>query len=166
MIFTSGTTKKEINIFKVVLPKDLLTYNILVPESSVFDDSFYLNENIYVNCTSFNIASGCSSGYTTLSLTEDMFKTGNTVYVQNLYLLDTSGNTVDYSGSYKILCKSGLTIGSIITIDLLSSEVRGYKLLGAPRVSYYRGLQVSILRVDGSDDTSFNQRYDVTYKII
>jgi hypothetical protein len=169
MMFTSGVTKKEINIFSVVLPKDLLSYNILVPESSVFDDSFYLNDNIYVNSTSFNTGSTpCSTGYTQLTLTENMFKTGNTVYVQNLYLLDNSGNTADYSGAYKILCKSGTTsgIGTIITIDLKTSEVVNYKLLGVPKVSYYRGLQVSILRVDGSDSSSFNQRYDVSYKII
>ena len=68
----------------------------------------------------------------------------------------------DYSGPYKILCKSGTTL----TIDLATSEVRGYTLRGVPRVSYYRGLQVSLLRVDGSDSSSFNQRYDVSYKII
>jgi len=163
MMFTSGVTKTETPIFSIGLPKDLLSYDIVVPESSVFDDSFFLNDNIFVNCTSFNTGSTwCSTGYTELVMTENMFKTGNTVYVQNLYLLDTLGNTVDYSGPYKILCKSGTTL----TIDLATSEVRGYTLRGVPRVSYYRGLQVSLLRVDGSDSSSFNQRYDVSYKII
>jgi len=163
MMFTSGVTKIEMPIFSINLPKDLITYNILVPESSVFDDSFYLNDNIYVNCIGMNTGSSwCSTGYTELTLTEDMFKTGNTVYVQNLYLIDTIGNTVDWSGSYNIICKSGNTI----KIDLSIHDIRGYILRGVPRVSYYRGLQVSILRVNGSDNSSFNQRYDVTYKII
>ena len=122
-------------------------------------DSYYLNENIYVNCTDVKTGSTYCSGKTELILTEDIFRTGNTVYVQNLYLLDPSGNTVDYSGAYDILDKLGISI----TIDL---EVYGHTLLGQPRVSYYRGLHVSILRVDADNTTTFDQRYNVTYKII
>jgi hypothetical protein len=167
MMFTYNNTKSEINIFNVDLPKDIVSYpngttgyDVLLPDQSTFTDSFYLNENVYVNCTDINTgATWCSTGFTELVLTEDLFKTGDTVYVQNLYLMDTSGNTLDYSGAYTILNK----IGIIITIDL---QIYGYKLLGQPRVSFYRGVQVSLLRVNGDDNTTFNQRYDITYKII
>jgi len=160
MLFNYNNTKSEINIFNVDLPKDIESYNVLLPDSSVFADSYYLNENIYVNCTDINTGgTWCSTGFTELVLTEDIFKTGDTIYVQNLYLLDPSGNTLDYSGAYKILQRVGIDL----TIDL---QAYGYKLLGQPRVSYYRGIQVSILRVNGDDNTTFNQRYDVSYKII
>ncbi len=165
MLYNYNNVKTEQTIFEVQLPTDLKLYNTLIPENSIFTDSYYLNENIYVNCTGINTGSTCSTGYTELFLTEDIFKTGNTVYVQNLYLLDISGNTLDYSGVYDILCKSG----SILTIDLPSSDVAGSTLLGQPRISFYRGLQVSILRISSADDipySNFNQKYNVTYKII
>ncbi len=165
MLYNYNNVKTEQTIFEVQLPTDLKSYNTLIPENSIFTDSYYLNENIYVNCTGINTGSTCSTGNTELFLTEDIFKTGNTVYVQNLYLLDISGNTLDYSGPYTILCKSG----SILTIDLPSSYVAGSTLLGQPRISFYRGLQVSILRINSADDipySNFNQKYDVTYKII
>jgi hypothetical protein len=160
MLFNYNNTKSEINIFNIDLPKDVEVYNVLLPDSSTFSDSYYLNENVFVNCTDINTgASWCSTGFTEIILTEDIFRTGNTVYVQNLYLLDPSGNTIDFSGAYKILNKVGINI----TIDL---QVYGYKLLGQPRVSFYQGVQVSILRVNGENNTTFNERYDVSYKII
>jgi hypothetical protein len=160
-MFNINNVISEINIFNVDLPKDLISYNITDPESSTFTDNFYLNENIYVNSSGINTgATWCSTGYTSVYLNEDMFKTGDTVYVQNLFLLDPSGNTIDYSGAYEILDKSGTTE---IIIDL---QVYGYSLVGKPKVSYYRGLEISILRINGSDSSIFDQRYDVTYKII
>jgi len=162
MLFNYNNTITETPIFNVVLPKDIEEYKIITSET-VYTDSFYLNENIYVNCTDIYTGSTwCSTGYTELILTEDMFKTGNTVYVQNLYLIDTVGNTIDYSGAYKVLCKNGINL----TIDLPSSVVAGHILKGQPRVSFYRGLQVTILRINGDDNTTFAQRYDVKYKII
>lgn len=165
MLYNYNNVKTEQTIFEVQLPTDLKSYNTLIPENSIFTDSYYLNENIYVNCTGINTGSTCSTGYTELFLTENIFKTGNTVYVQNLYLLDISGNTLDYSGPYEVLCKSG----TVLTIKLKSSDIAGCTLLGQPRISFYRGLQVSILRISSADDipySNFNQKYDVTYKII
>ena len=160
MMFTYNNTPQEINVFNVDLPKDIKVYNTLLPQQSTFENSFYLNENVYVNCTDiFTGATYCGTGFTDVILTEDLFTTGDTIYVQNLYLRDPSGNTVDYSGSYRVLQKIGINL----TIDL---KVYGYTLLGQPRVSFYRGVQISILRVNGDDNTTFNQRYDLSYKII
>jgi hypothetical protein len=160
MMFTYNTTQSEINILNIDLPKDIQTYDVLLPDQSTFLDSYYLNENIYVNCTDvFTGATWCGTGYTQLVITDDIFKTGDTVYVQNLFFRDTSGNTVDYSGAYTILDRIGIDL----TIDL---QAYGFTLLGQPRVSFYRGIQISILRVSGDNNTTFNQRYDVSYKII
>jgi hypothetical protein len=169
MLFNYNNVISEVNIFNVNLPKDLKNYNVAIPENSTFDDSFYLNENIYVNCTDvYTGTTCCATGYTEIVLTEDMFRTGNTVYVQNLYF-NVGGAIIDYSGAYTIVKKVGITI----TIDLpvYNSEepelsLCGAYLVGQPRVSYYRGLQVSILRINGENTSSFSDRYDVTYKII
>ena len=185
MMFTYNGTKSEINIFNIDLPKDLISYNTLLPEQSTFNSSFYLNENIHVNTLGINTGSTwCTTGYTDITLTENLFSTGETVYVQNLFLLNSSGNTIDYSGAYEVLNKTvlptqfiysgttGYTLNATLNIDLPVETVDGQigvagcVLKGHPVVSYYRGIQVSILRVDGNDNTPFNQRYDVTYKII
>lgn len=167
MNYMYNNSNSEVNLFSVGLPKDLKTYDIGSPIRSTFDDNYYLNENIYVNCTDVNTGyTWCSTGYTEIVLTEPLFKSGNTIYIQNLYFKDTLyDRVIDYSGPYEVLCRSGLTL----TIKLLSSEVRGYQLVGQPRVSFYRGFQVTILRIS-SDDTipisEFNKKYDITYKII
>lgn len=164
MMYNYNDTQTEINIFDVDLPKDLNTYNITSPDDSDFTDSYYLNENIFVNCTDVLTGSSvCSTGYTELVLTEDMFRTGNTVYVQNLFFKDEFGNVIDYSGAYYLVEKVGINV----TISLKTDDVAGYLSIGQPRISFYRGLHVSILRVDGSDDIEyFDKKYDITYKII
>jgi hypothetical protein len=163
MKFDSGNTLVELPIISVASPRDTVTYNSLSPEHSVFTDSYYLNENVYTNTTDINTGyTWCTTGNTEIVLTEDLFKAGDIIYVQNLYFLDTAGNTIDYSGAYEVLCKNGI----VLTINLKQSQVQGYKLLGVPRVSYYRGLQLSILRVNASNTSSFSERYDVTYKIL
>jgi len=169
MMFKSNNTISEYNVFSVDTPKDLISYNSSVPNNSTFDDSFYLNENVYVNVSNiFTGVTNCDSGYTELILNEDMFKTGNTIYVQNFYFKDnnpqnsTVDSIIDFSGAYKILEKNGINI----TIDILKESICGMQLVGQPRVSYYRGVQVSILRVSADDTTTFEQRYNMTYKII
>jgi len=172
MNYKYNNTVIESTLFQVDLPKDVIVYDALIPENSIFDDTYYLNENIFVNAIGFNTgATWCGTGYTQLTLSEDIFVSGNTIYIQNLYLQDLDGYISDYSGSYIILEKNtfGLTCGSYITINLLTVDVQGYKLIGHPRVSFYKGLQVSILRIDGSDNIPFseiNKKYDISYKII
>ena len=173
MMFDYNNTKSEVNIFNIALPKDLKDYyNIAVPEQSTFDDSYYLNENIYVNCTDARTGSTwCSTGYTELVLTEDIFKSGNTIYVQNLYFKKRLGGSdivIDYSGAYTIICKVGITIKISLPVYNESPELslEGAYLVGQPRVSFYRGLQVSMLRINGDNTSTFADRYDITYKII
>jgi len=165
MMFNQNNVLTEIPIFNIILPKDIKDggYVVSNPSSSNFDDNYYLNENIYVNCINFNTGTTfCSTGYTELTITEDLFKTGNTIYIQNLYFKDTFGAVLDYSGAYRILCKSGTTL----KIDLKISDVSGFQSVGQPRVSFYNGIQVSLLRVSNDNSTTFAQRYNVTYKII
>jgi len=160
MMFDYNNSKKEINIFNIDLPIDLIQYNVLQPTASKYTNSHFTNENIRVNTTDvYTGSSFCSTGFTDLILTEDAFKTGDTVYVQNMFFKDLNGNIIDYSGAYTILQK----VGIIATIDM---QAYGFVHMANPTVSYYRGVEVSILRVDGTNTTSFSDRYKVTYKII
>ncbi len=160
MNFDYNNTISEINIFNVDLPSDIESYNIADPTGSTFKNSHYTNENVYTNTTS--VVSGdtaCWTGFTRVTITEDLFLSGDTVYIQNLYLRDTSGNTADYSGSYEILEKDALEL----TVDL---RANGYESVGQPVVSYYRGVQMSILRVEETNLSTFGERYEISYKII
>ena len=170
MMFDYNNTLSEVNIFNIDTPKDLLDYNVGNPVLSTYDDNYFLNENVYVNCTDVRTGSTwCTTGNTELVLTEDMFRTGNTVYVQNLYFKTIDGDIIDFSGAYQITNKVGITI--TINLPVLNTSNSNLTLCGAicvgqPRVSYYRGLQVSILRINGENTSTFKERYNVTYKII
>lgn len=160
MNFNYNNTITETNIFNVDLPTDVVTYNVADPTGSTFTNSYYTNENVYTNTT--DVVTGitwCATGFTNIIITEDLFLSGDTVYVQNLYMNDYSGRTDDYSGAYLILDKTGIDL----TVDL---QAYGFRSIGQPIVSYYKGIQISILRVDESDSSSFNDRYEITYKII
>ena len=170
MMFNNNGTLEDRPIFSVNLPTDLNTYNSSKPDDiTTFSDNYFLNENVYVNCTDVSTGTtSCTGGtYVEVILTEDMFKIGNIVYVQNLYFrIDDS--VKDFSGSYKILNKSGIRI----TIDLpiynskYELDLNGAVLVGQPRISFYRGIQATILRINADNTTSFSERYSVSYKII
>lgn len=163
MYFNYNNAISEQNILNIDLPVNVVSYNVVNPTGSTFTNSYYTNENIYTNST--DIVTGytyCETGFTNITITEDLFTSGDTIYIQNLYFRDTSGNTKDYSGGYKVLQKNGIDL----TFDLLASDVAGFVCIGQPIVSYYRGIQISMLRVNQSNTSSFNDRYNVTYKII
>ena len=160
MNFNYNNTVSETNIFNVDLPVDVVSYNVVDPTGSTFTNSYYTNENVYTNTT--DVVTGvtwCETGFTNIVITEDLFLSGDTVYIQNLYLNDVSGITDDYSGAYEVLDKTGIDL----TVDL---KAYGYISIGQPIVSYYKGIQISILRVDESDSSTFSERYEVSYKII
>jgi len=160
MNFNYNNAITETNIFNVDLPIDVISYNVADPTGSTFTNSYYTNENVYTNTTDIVTgATWCETGFTNVVITEDLFLSGDTVYVQNLYLSDVAGAIGDYSGAYSILDKTGIDL----TIDL---QAYGYRLVGQPIVSYYKGILISILRVDESDSSSFDDRYEITYKII
>ena len=162
MMFNQNNQLTETLIFDVDLPTDILHLESDITKTT-YKDSYYMNENIYVNVSNVNTGSTlCASGNTDIILTEDLFKIDDIIYVQNLYFRRPDNSVLDYSGAYTICNKSGKTL----TISLPIDQVSNYTLLGQPRVSFYRGLQVSLLRVSADNTTSFSQRYDVTYKII
>lgn len=163
MLFNYNNSISEQNILNIDLPTNIVTYNIADPTGSTFTNSYYTNENVFTNST--DVVTGytyCETGFTNITITEDLFVTGDTIYIQNLYFRDTSGRTRDFSGAYRILQKSGIDL----TFDLLAEDVAGFICIGQPVVSYYRGIQISFLRVNEYNTSSFNDRYNVTYKII
>lgn len=171
MMFNNNNTLEERNIFSVDLPKDLKWYNSSNPDdTTTFLDSYYLNENIYVNCTDVFTGVTCCSGNTNIELvlTEDIFKSGNTVYVQNLYFRMSDNSVKDFSGSYSVINKIGihLTINLPVNNDNPELNLCGSTLVGQPRISFYRGIQATILRVNADNTSTFAERYNVSYKII
>ena len=150
----SGTIKETSLINNVILPIDLISYNTLVPSASTYSNSYYTNTN--VNIYGDSIVSGASS--TIINVTENLFETNDYIYIDNFYLQNGSVVT-DYSGVYQI----SATTTNTITIKLPSI---GLTMRSKPKMSYYKGLKINILRVDSSTTSSITNRYKITKEII
>ena len=150
----SGTIKETSLINDVILPIDLISYNTLVPSASTYSNSYYTNTN--VNIYGDSIVSGASS--TIINVTENLFEINDYIYIDNFYLQNGSVVT-DYSGVYQISSTTSNTI--IITLPSIGLSMRS-----KPKISYYKGLKINILRVDSSTTSSISNRYKITKEII
>jgi hypothetical protein len=145
----------------ITLPIDLVTYDTVNPSNSTYCNSYYTNTNIYT------FAQSIITGYTSmkLNLTEDLFQVDDYVYFDNFYL--QSGTTIiDFSGIYQI---SAHTIGnnwgsrSDITIAL---PCYNYILKTKPKLSFYKGLHINILRTSSSTTSTIVDRYKITKTLL
>lgn len=97
-----------------------------------------------------------------------LFETNDVVYVDNLFIKNNNtGNIVDYSGVYKII-GNGYTNKNFTyyEINLDSSVLEDSSLTTYPKITYYKGMKFKILRVDGSIESNFKDRYRITKEIL
>lgn len=140
------------------LPIDLSYYNVLNPTGSTYNNSYYINDNIYTY--SKDVTTGYT--YTTINVMDDLFEDEDYIYINNFYL--QSGTTItDFSGVYLISGHtSGVTTGSYdIVLDSYN-----YVLVSKPKISYYKGVKINILRVSSSNTSSLNDRYQITKQLL
>mgnify|MGYP005846586123 CR=1 FL=1 len=156
-----GTITEQTLLSGITLPVDLYDYNSLNPTASTYMNSYYTNNNI------FTYGQTITTGLTNLKiyLMDDLFDVGDYVYIDNFYL--QSGNTItDFTGVYYI---SGHTTGdtwgngSDITINLPSAN---WSLKSKPKISYYKGLKINILRVSSSTTSTLVDRYKITKELL
>lgn len=157
---TGNVTEKTL-LSGITLPVDLSTYDSLNPTASTYLNSYYNNDNVYTYGQS--ILTGLTE--TKIYLMDDLFTVGDYIYVDNFYL--QSGNTIkDFSGVYFVTGHtSGDTWGngSDITINLPSLN---WELKSKPKISYYKGWKINILRVSSSSSSSLQDRYKITKKLL
>ena len=181
--FSDGTTTTEQNLISgIKLPTDLINYNTLDITASTYSNSYYTNDSLSL-IASKNIITG--STITTLNVKDDVYVTGDYIYIDNFYL--TNGSIVtDYSGVYQISANtnsilsgnisitgdtyiSGATTFDTSTNNLflsISLNSSGLSLRSNPKISYYKGMKISVLRVSSLDSSSITDRYKITKHIL
>ncbi len=160
VMFNDGTPNaktEQLLIGPVDLPVDISTYVPTNPTGSTFNNSYYMKLSTFID----RLTTGATWGTgTTIDLKEDLFYVNDWIYIEDLYLL--SGNTyTDWSGLYKIVGLIG--IQAILDWDTSNWQV---KLRGTPKAHYYKGIKLSVVRIDSSDTSDINHRYLVTKDFI
>lgn len=181
VMFYDGTPnpKVEKNIISLIdTPTDVLSYKYTDPTGSTFNNAYYMDLSTFIDrfttgTTTNDLATHPSGSWTdnydyinmtTIDLKENLFYAGDYVYIESLYL--QSGGTdskifLDYSGLYKILYIVG--IQAVLDLDLSGKEIH---LRGTPKVHYYKGMKINVLRVDESNTSDVTHRYLVTKDFI
>jgi len=139
------------------LPVDISVYVPDNPTGSTFNSAYYMKLSTFID----RLTTGATWGTgTTIDLKEDLFYAGDWIYIEDLYL--QSGSTfVDWSGLYKI--QQIIGIQAILDWDTSNWQVR---LRGTPKAHYYKGIKLSVIRIDGSSTSDINHRYLVVKDFI
>ena len=156
IMFDDGTgkgKKESLLIDPFDLPIDVSVYNIDSPEDSTFNNSYYYDIDTYVD----SIITGTT---TEIDINEDLFAVGDWVYIDSLLLM--SGSTLmDMSGLYYVSGKTGIQL----YIDW-DTENYNVSLVGKPKIAYYKGIKISLLRIDNSLTSDMNHRYLITREFL
>lgn len=157
--YNGFSTTENTLLEEETLPIDLSYYDAL-STGHTYLNSYYNNDNVHTY--SKVMYSGTTINQTCLDVMEDLFDTGEYLYIDNFKVL--SGTTVnDLSGIYQVTGHtSGITTGTI-EIDL---NTIGYTLKTYPKISYYRGWKINILRINESDYSTLTDRYQITKTLL
>lgn len=151
-----GKGKQETLLVNALdLPIDVQIYNPIDPTGSTFNNSHYYDLETYID--------SCTTGNTTrIDIEEDTnFDNEDWVYISGFLFVDSSGKIIDYSGLYKIIDKTGIQIELEWDTDGMDIE-----LSGKPKIFYYRGFKINILRVDESQTSELRYRYKITKEFL
>ena len=134
-------------------PVDISVYNSNNPTGSTFNNSYYMKLSTFID----RLTTGATWGTgTTIDLKEDLFYAGDWIYIEDLYLM--SGSTyLDYTGLYKI--QQIIGIQAILDWDTSNWQV---KLRGTPKAHYYKGIKISVLRINEDPTSDIAHRYLIT----
>ena len=160
VMFYDGTPNANVErllIGPTDTPIDISVYDSTNPTGSTFNNSYYMKLSTFVD----RLSTGSTWGTgTTIDLKEDLFYQGDWIYIEDMFIL--SGSTyVDYSGLYRI--DSLIGIQAILNWDTTGLNI---KLRGTPKAHYYKGIKLTLLRVDASDTSDIQHRYLVSKEFI
>ena len=162
IMFYDGTPNAKVEkqlINTLYTPVDISEYDVNNPTGSTFNSSYYMKLSTYIT----QFSTGGTNGVTgsTVLLEESLFYDNDWVYIEDFLFeqyTTISGTTyVDYSGLFQIVRKMGKELN-------LSWDTTGMSLnlIGTPKVQYYKGMKINVLRIDESDTSDIQHRYLVT----
>jgi len=153
----SGNIMKKTLVGNLDLPIDIKSYNSIDPNNSIFTNSHYTNSN--AETYGQMIITGITA--TTINMMEDLFVKDDIIYIDNFFL-EKNNIITDFSGVYKIDNNIiGSDFGNNSSIELLFNS-DGYTLKSKPKINYYKGWKINILRVSESNSSSIQDRYKIT----
>ena len=174
VLFYDGTPNvktEQLILGNIDTPVDVSQYNMLNPAASVFNNSYYYSlstfvDRVFTGTTTITGPSGTVthnlSGTTLVDIKENLFYKGDWVYIEDFYFESGATQTmIDLSGLYYISDIFGIQIVIKLNIDNLP-----LKLKGTPKMHYFKGLKVSVTRIDESDFSDINHRYLVTKEFL
>lgn len=151
-------------IENVYLPKDIDTF---VSNTITYSKTKYMSTSVYqnVNLISFTGTTDTPTARTVLYTNNaDMFGDSvntQTVYVEDLIFRDDDDEIIDYSGIYDIDTNDYSPIYVRLKLDTF-----GLTPIGIPKIYYYKGIKIDILRIDESSTSSLEDRYLIQKTIL
>jgi len=167
VMFSDGSANAAVETLLVGptdTPVDISSYVATNPTGSTFSNSYYMKLSTFVDRLTTGATYGGPSPVTvtgtTIDLKEDLFYVNDWIYIEDLYI--QSGTTyTDYSGLYQIIHLVG--IQAILDWDTYGWNIR---LRGTPKAHYYKGIKLSVLRIDERETSDINHRYLVGKEFI
>ncbi len=149
----TGTGRKEKQLIgNIDLPIDISEYDIDNPTGSTFNRAYYYDLETYID----SIVTGTTS---IVDINEQLFNDDDWVYIDAFYF-EKDDELSDYSGLYRIIS------GSSIQLELDINSTNWGELQGRPRIFYYKGVKISILRIEGTTSSDILHRYLVTKEFL
>jgi len=127
------------------LPIDIKSYNINNPSGSTYYENFD-------SLTYIDTESVVTGNTTHFDIIDNLFTNDDWVYIDN-FKFKKNDSITDYSGLYKIVNENGLQI----TIDFDSTNIG--KSISKSSIFYYKGIKLSILRINDSRTSTIDDRY-------
>ena len=159
----NGPVRTEL-VENVYLPKDIDNFvsgNITYSKSKWMSTSLF--QNVYL--IAFTGTTMTQTARTVLyTQNADIFGdpvNSQLVYVNDLFFMESSGEIVDYSGMYEVSTLDYSPIYIRIPLDSF-----GKTPVGIPKIYYYKGIKIDILRVDESPTSTLKDRYLIQKTIL
>jgi hypothetical protein len=141
-----GNGRKETKLVNPFdLPIDVISFDTGGTPTD-YNDSYYYDIKTYVD----SVLTGST---TRIDVSEGLFESDNWVYIDN-FMFDNNGEIQDLSGLYYIKNSYGIQL----ELDWDTNNIP-LILKGKPEIFYYRGLKISIIRINDSNTVDISHRY-------
>ena len=163
---TPNVRRETLLLGNIDTPADLTQS---ISGTTVFNNSYYYSLSTFVSsaCPAIDVKLTIGStvvvisGTTSVDIKTQLFSNHDWVYIEDFYFLSGGTTLVNYSGLYYISHIAGTQITINLNIDGLYLV-----LAGTPKIHYYKGVKISITRIDESNYSDINHRYLVNKEFI
>ena len=168
ILYNDGTTTSEQTLISNIdLPIDLTSYDALNPTGLTYKtNSYFTNDNPVLYAAKL---SSYDSGTTTTTIKVvdiiSIFDTDDYVYIDNFYWASGTTTVIDYSGVY-LITSAETSLGDNIMNLSITLDTENLTLRSSPKITYYKGWKINILRTSSISSSSLEDRYQITKELL